>query len=113
MLTNNSVTIYHRISGDESDTWERCFVPDVWLFNAVKSTITTEGSKVQTNITNSYTLRITDLSVIIAVDDYVVVGEGPENVETVKDFEGYEYFRVSYANYNNHGANPHIKVVGV
>lgn len=112
MVTNNDVTIYHRVHGADSDTWVRSYVPDVWLFNAVKATVTTEGQKIQTNITNAYTMRVPDLSVVVAVGDYVVVGNCPVSMETVRDLEGYEHFIVNYANYNRHGHNKHIKVVG-
>lgn len=60
-----------------------------------------------------HTVRITDLNVLVNIGDYIVVGEGPESIESVKDLTGYAFFKVTGANYNRTGHNPHIKVVGV
>ena len=45
-------------------------------------------------------------------DDYLVRGRGPKTIQTVRDIAGFEYFKVTSANYNRFGSNPHIKVVG-
>lgn len=113
MTSNANITIYHRIRGKTSGEFERRFVPCVWHHSGVKFTPTTEGMKAGTNTTNVHTVRIPDLTVEIAVDDCVVVGDGPESVNSVKDLITYDYFKVTGVNYNRTGHNKHIKAVGV
>ncbi len=112
MITNASVTIFTRIRDNDGDTWFREFVPHVWHHSGIKYTTTTDGQKAGSNTTNVHTVRIPDLSVFVSAGDYVVIGEGPERMETVKDRVGYEFCLVSGANYNRTGMNKHIKVVG-
>lgn len=74
-----------------------------------KSSITTNGLKQD----DTYTVRIPDVSMEIKKDDYLVKGECKMEMQTVKDLARYDKFKVTSANYNIFGANPHIKVVGV
>lgn len=108
MLTNTDLTIYHRVHEESSDTWQRQYVKKAWHHENSESTVGENGIL----MADKHTARITDLTIIVAKDDYVVVGEGPEIIETVRDLEGFDYFRVLGANYNKYGLNPHIKVVG-
>lgn len=108
MLTNTDLTIYHRVNENGADTWQRQYVEEAWYHKSSASSVG-EGGLL---MADKHTARITDLTYKVAKDDYVVVGEGPGNMETVRDLEGYEYFRVLGANYNRYGLNPHIKVVG-
>ena len=62
---------------------------------------------------NELTVRIIDLSVSVGIGDYIVKGECPVDMVTVKDLKGYEHFKVTLSNYNNFGENQHIKVVAV
>lgn len=45
-------------------------------------------------------------------DDYLVKGQCSVQMKTAKDLAGTEHFKVSAANYNRYGGNPHIKVTG-
>lgn len=109
-LINSDCTIYsrsiHPLTGHSS--WERQYVPACWWFVETKSTITTEGLK----SADVLKVRIYDLTAKVKKDDCIVKGDCPIEMETVKDLAGYEYFKVTTANYNAFGGNPHIKVVG-
>lgn len=110
-LTNSDCTIYSR-SKDPStglSTWKRQYVPECWWFVETKSTITTDGLK----SADVLKARIYDLEVKVKKDDILVKGDCQIKMETVKDLAGYEYFKVTTANYNTFGENPHIKVVAV
>lgn len=109
-LTNSDCTIYSRSKDPSSgqSSWKRQYVPECWWFVETKSTVTTEGLK----SADVLKFRIYDLSVKIKKDDYIVKGECLVEMETVKNLAGYEYFKVTTANYNTFGDNPHIKVVG-
>lgn len=111
MITNTDVTVYNRAYDSESktDKWTRAYVPDAWWFKSEQSSITAEGRKNQDVIT----IRIPDISVSVKKDDYIVKGMCDIAPQTVKDLDGFEKVRVTSANYNTFGGNPHIKVVGV
>lgn len=109
MLTNMDCTIYSRIQNGDFDAWEKQYVPKCWWFVENKASVTTEGLKTA----DVLKLRIPDLSVLVKKGDYIVKGDCPVDMQTVKDLKGLEYFLVTTANYNVFGSNPHIKVVGV
>lgn len=110
MLINSDCTVYNRIRspGSNEFQWKRQYVPECWWFVETKSTITTEGLK----SADVLHLRIPDLSVEIKKDDIVVKGNCALGIQTVKDLKEHEHFKVTTANYNKYGDNPHIKVVG-
>lgn len=60
---------------------------------------------------NKLTVRIFDLNVSVGIGDYIVKGECPVNMVTVKDLKPYEYFKVTLSNYNDFGENRHIRVM--
>lgn len=111
MITNTDITVFSRVydSKTRTDKWTRVYVPEVWWFKSEQSSITAEGRKNQDVIT----IRIPDTSASVKKDDYIVKGACNINMQTVKDLDGFEKVRVTSANYNTFGGNPHIKVVGV
>lgn len=108
MITNSDCTIYSRNPSSGEDTWTKHYIPGCWWFLETKSTITTDGLK----SADVLTVRIENLPVLVKKGDYVVKGDCPVEMQTIKDLSGYEYFKVVTANCNGFGDNPHIKVVG-
>lgn len=110
MITNTDLTIYHREYDPElrRDTWKRVYIQSGWWYKAEKASVTTDGLK-QADIT---TIRIPDISVVVVKDDYIVKGVCSVEMRTVKDLNGTDHVKVTSANYNRFGNNPHIKVVG-
>lgn len=111
MLTNTDITIYNRTYNPESrlDAWNRVYVPEAWWYKNEKASVTTDGLK----SADVYTIRIPDTSIDLKKDDYIVKGNCPVDMQTVKDLEGLEKTKITSVNYNTFGGNPHIKVVGV
>ena len=91
------------------DVCTRFYVSEAWWFTAEKATLTTDGL-MQADIT---TIRIPDISKVVVKDDYIVKGACSVEMQTVKDLKETDYVKVTSANYNRFGNNPHIKVVGV
>lgn len=110
MLTNSDCTVYSRKQTPSSDydEWERQYVKKCWWYEKTKSDITTSGLK----SADVLTVRIPDLAISVKKDDVIIKGKCEIEMQTVKDLTGIEYFRVTGANYNTFGRNPHIKVVG-
>ena len=111
MITNTDLTIYHREYDPKMrvDVWTRFYVSEAWWFTAEKATLTTDGL-MQADIT---TIRIPDISKVVVKDDYIVKGACSVEMQTVKDLKETDYVKVTSANYNRFGNNPHIKVAGV
>lgn len=110
MLTNTDATLYHRHYNPATrlDEWESTYIPALWWYEAEQSSVTTEGRKTA----DAYTVRIPDITVLVKKDDYLVKGQCSVQMKTAKDLAGTEHFKVSAANYNRYGGNPHIKVTG-
>ena len=110
MLTNTDATLYHRSYNPATrlDEWERVYIPAVWWYEAEQSSVTTEGRKTA----DTFTVRIPDITVLVKKDDYLVKGQCSVQIKTAKDLAGTEHFKVSAANYNRYGGNPHIRVTG-
>ena len=87
----------------------RAYIPALWWYEAEQSSVTTEGRKTA----DAYTVRIPYITVLVKKDDYLVKGQCSVQMKTAKDLAGTEHFKVSAANYNRYGGNPHIKVTGV
>lgn len=115
MITNTDATLYHRIRGksNEGDSWQRVYLPAVWWYENISSSVTTNGMKAANGATNVLTVRIPDVSVEIQKGDYLVKGDCNVEMVTVKSLSGVSHFCVTGVNYNTFGSNPHVKVVGV
>lgn len=111
MITNTDITIFRRQYDQEAnqDTWSAEYVPESWWFRDNKASVTTDGLKTADVIT----VRIPDMTVSVKRDDYIVKGFCDIEMNTVKDLNGYEKIKVTSANYNTFGGNPHIKIKGV
>ncbi len=111
MITNSAVTVYSRQYDSEKrlDIWERTYVKDAWWNEAESSAITSEGLK----RADTFVIRIPDITINIKKDDYLVKGICDIDMATAKDLKGTECCKVTSANYNTFGVNPHIKVGGV
>ena len=90
------------------DEWGCTYIPAIWWYEAEQSSVTTEGRKTA----DTFTVRIPDITVLVKKDDYLVKGQCSVQMKTAKDLAGTEHFKVSAANYNRYGGNPHIKVTG-
>lgn len=111
MITNASATLYSRVYNEDKrmDEWKRTLIEKVWWHESEASSITSEGLK----RADTFVVRIQDTTISIKKDDYLVKGICDIDMTTAKDLKGTVYCKVTSANYNTYGANPHIKVGGV
>lgn len=115
MITNTDATLYHRIHGmsKDGDGWQRVYLPAVWWYENVSSSITTNGMKMGNGATSGLTVRVPDICVRIQKGDYIVKGNCDVEMVTVKSLSGISHYCVTGVNYNAFGSRPHVKVVGV
>lgn len=112
MITNADATLYHRIRKNDGDAWKKVYLPEIWWFENIKSSLTINGLKKNNGTTNVLTVRIPDTTVEVQKGDYIVKGYCDIEMNITKDLSGIDHYCIEGVNYNAFGLNPHIKVVG-
>ena len=115
MITNSSLTIYHKNGFDvvtRLEKWERFNYNDVWFFGGKGAGI----NKGYDNA-NDFNCRIPyDKNEInignFSIGDIVVQGTLTTDIETQQDLKGYQVFNITSINNNNFGNNPHVHIGG-
>ena len=115
MLTNSSVTIYHKEldASTRLEKWTRYNYNKAWFYYS-------EGASVNEGYDNAnrFSCRLpygdnASLNVgNFAIGDIVVKGTLDINIETQQDVSGYEMFNITSISDNNFGYNPHIHLGG-
>ena len=111
MLTNSDCTIYSRIYDPVNgyDVLKKQYVSKCWWFEEAKGSVTKNGLESKDRLI----VRIPELFIDIKKDDIIVKGKCDVSADTIKDFAGHEFFKVTAVNYNMFGECQHIKVVAV
>ena len=116
MITNSSVTIYHRNGLDVSthlEKWQRFNYNKVWYFGG-------KGAHISKGYDNANDVEVRlpyneneNLSVSnFAVGDIIVKGTLSTNIEKQSDLKGYEIYNITSIKNNNFGNNQHIHLGG-
>lgn len=114
MITNNSITIYHKSGLDLStrlEKWTRYNYNKVWFFGGKGAGINKgydNANDVQIRIPYDDNLDISSF----AIGDIVVEGTLTTDIETQQDLDGYNVYNITSINNNNFGNNPHIHLGG-
>ena len=115
MITNSSVTIYHKGYDDKKniETWTRYNYLDVWFFGGRGAGI----NKGYDNA-NDFSCRLPydkndnlDIS-NISIGDIVVQGTLDKEIETQQDLEEYLVYNIVSISNNNFGNSKHIHIGG-
>lgn len=116
MITNSSLTIYHKGFNKQtkSETWTRYNYSDVWYFN-------TEGSSTNKGYddANSVVVRIPyekndNLDINNFAKGDIIVGEKLDfDIETQQDLSNYEIYNITTINNNTFGKRKHIHIGGM
>lgn len=117
MITNTSVTVYHKGYDTETrtNTWTRYFYEYAWWFGG-------KGSSVNKGYENAndYDIRIpyninenANIS-HFAIGDIILYGSGPESISSQQDLSGYEFCNITSINNNDFSTheNKHIHLGG-
>lgn len=122
MITNSSLTVYHKSGLDLSthfEQWTRYNYDNVWFFGGKGASIN-KGY----NNANDVEIRIPlsndndfdgysnpDIN-NFAIGDIVVQGTLNIDIQTQEDLKDYLIYNITSINYNNFGNNPHIHLGG-
>ena len=116
MITNTSLTIYHKSGLDVAthyEIWTRYNYNKVW-FSSSKGANISQGY----NSTDNVEIRIPynendNLNVNnFAVGDIIVKGTINQDITTQKDLSNYQIFNITSIKNNDFGNNQHIHLVG-
>ena len=116
MITNSSLTIYHKDGLDLSthlEKWTRYNYENVWFFGGKGAGINKgydNANDVQIRIPYSKNngLNINNF----AIGDIIVQGTLDLNINTQQDLENYLCYNITSINDNNFGINQHIHIGG-
>ena len=113
MLTNSSLTIYHKSFDEESrlEKWIRFNYDKVWFFGGKGASINkgyVDGNDVQVRI--PYDTPLLDIK-NFAIGDIIVQGTINEDIETQDDLSNYLTYNITSINNNNFGIK-HIHLGG-
>lgn len=112
MITNSSLTIYHKSVKNHLDEWTRYNYAKVWFFGG-------KGASVNKGYDNAndvdvripYNQNEIDVSQF-AIGDIIVQGTLETNITSQQDLKGYQIYNITSINNNNFGNNPHIHLGG-
>ena len=115
MLTNSSLTIYHKDGLDVAthfEKWTRYNYEKVWFFGGKGAGINKgydNANDVEIRLPyNSNNLDIDNF----AIGDIIVQGTLDFNIETQQDLKDYLTYNITSINNNNFGHNQHIHLGG-
>lgn len=114
MITNSSVTIYHKgyDTTHRLETWEKKIYKDVWFFGG-------KGAGINKGYDNANDVEVRlpyDKNVLnindFAIGDIIVQGSLSLNITTQSDLKDYQIYNITSINNNTFGNNPHIHIGG-
>lgn len=116
MITNSSLTIYHRNGLDlttHSEKWDRYNYDNVWFFGG-------KGASINKGYDNANDVQIripydknAGLNIDnFAIGDIIVQGTLDLNIQTQQDLDNYLIYNITSINNNNFGINQHIHLGG-
>lgn len=115
MLTNSSVTIYHKNGLDVAthlEKWSRHNYEKVWFFGG-------KGARINKGYDNAndvevrlpYDKNILDIN-NFAIGDIIVKGTLTTDIEKQQDLSNYQIYNITSITNNSFGNNPHIHLGG-
>lgn len=114
MISNSSITIYHKNGLDVSthfEKWVRYNYDNVWYFGGRGASINKgydNANDVEIRIPYSNDLDASNFS----VGDIIVKGTLDLDIQTQNDLRNYDIYNITSIKDNNFGNNPHIHIGG-
>lgn len=114
MITNASLTHYHKTIDDETrlEKWIRHNYKNVWWFGGKGSSINKGYENANdVDVRIPYDKNNIDIS-NLAIGDIIIKGKLDTDITTQQDLKNYEVYNITSINDNNFGNNPHIRIGG-
>ena len=113
MITNSSLTIYHKVLDEETrlEKWIRYNYLKVWFFGGKGASINkgyNNANDVDVRIPYNMELDVNNF----AIGDIIVKGDLHQEIATQQDIINCEVYNITSINDNNFGNNPHIHIGG-
>jgi hypothetical protein len=113
MITNASLTIYHKVFDEASREykWKRYNYENVWFFGGKGASINKgyeNANDVNVRIPYSDEINASNFK----IGDIIVKGTLEIDITTQQDLKDYEVYNITSINDNNFGNNPHIHLGG-
>ena len=113
MITNSSLTIYHKVLDEETrlEKWIRYNYSKVWFFGGKGASINkgyNNANDVDVRIPYNMDLDVNNF----AIGDIIVKGDLHQEIATQQDIINCEVYNITSINDNNFGNNPHIHIGG-
>ena len=111
MITNNTITYYHRnYNGDRLTEWHRFVFENVWEFGRTGSVVNT-GYENNNAIDVRIPLEQVEDTSIFRLGDIIAIGK-QRPIFKQSDLNNIEFYNVTNVNVNNFGNSPHIHLSG-
>lgn len=114
MITNNSVTIYHKVFNETTqlDEWVRYNYNKVWIFGGKGASIN-KGYDNANNIDVRLSYQLNDIDINnFAIGDIIVEGTLDLNITTQQDLKDYQIYNITSITNNTFGNTPHLHIGG-
>lgn len=114
MITNASLTHYHKTIDDETrlEKWIRYNYDNVWWFGGKGSSIN-KGYENANDVDVRITYDKNDIDISnLAIGDIIIKGTLDTDITTQQDLKNYEVYNITSINDNNFGGSPHIHLGG-
>ena len=113
MITNSSLTIYHKVLDEETrlEKWIRYNYSKVWFFGGKGASINkgyNNANDVDVRIPYNMELDVNNF----AIGDIIVKGDLHQEIATQQDIINCKVYNITSINDNNFGNNPHIHIGG-
>ena len=114
MITNSSLTIYHKTFDEEArlEKWTKYNYDKVWFFGG-------KGAGINKGYDNANNVDVRipyDMNIInienIKIGDILVKGTLTQEITTQQDLSNYDVFNITSINDNTFGNNPHVRIGG-
>lgn len=111
MISNNDITIYHKILDEHKlDQWVTYNFDNVWKFGG-KGASLLKGYENANDVDVRIPMDMVDDTSIFNIGDIIAVGH-LDNIEYQSDLEGKEFYNITTININNFGSQPHVHLGG-
>lgn len=114
MLTNASLTIYHKTYdiATRKEMWKRYNYDNIWWFGGKGCSIQ-KGYENANDVQIRIPYKLNNININeLAIGDILVKGTLDIDIQTQQDLDAYEVYNITAINNNTFGSEPHVHLGG-